>query len=378
MCSADGTIQVAYARVRATFPPGFRLAFRRTCAGLPPEIRRFSAGIAGEAGKGLQTPSSTMSRNEEVKVLQACTTPRFMSQIIPLTGLRERRLRGLLQSLKSRGLARLLHRRWATTRAGERYAQRILAEIETEEREAEERRRRIEQLAAALRGRLVEVQGQVQAAVSECKEIPLAEPQMQRLEPELERLRSFQRQLAMARDETSLRKLERVLNARLPRVAALAQEAGAQVASLGLFEVVRKRQQVDDPVWLRCTACRQLQPEYRQVDNRHECVKCHRRGRVFVSAQKSTQDYVAPPSDQGAEMDSREWLLRRLRTALEAHRMPSPVAGWILTSVEKTTMSPHAVHFACRMRMGETATRMTVAYVFQIPRDYPYPWPITA
>lgn len=315
-----------------------------------------------------------MSRNDEVKVLQACTTPQFLSQIVPLTGLPERRLRGLLQSLKSRELVRLLHRRWTTTRAGERYLRRVLGEIEREEREAGEKLRRSEELTAALRGRLVDVQEKLQAAVQECKEIPLAEPQMRRLEPELESLRSCQRQLEASPDEASLNELERLLNDRLPVAAALARQVRAQVASLGLFEVVREPLAIDDPIWFVCTGCRNLQGKYRRVDGRYECDKCRRRGRVFVPSQKSIKDYVAPSRDRRDEVDSREWLLRRLRKAFEMHHLPSPVAERILMDVDRTTLSPHDVHFNCRMWIGETTTRMTVASVFQIPRNYPYPW----
>jgi len=316
-----------------------------------------------------------MSADDELVLLQACTTPRFLSQILPLVGLPERRCRDLLQRMKERRLVRLLRRRWTTTRSGERYAQELLAEAERKEHEAEAKRRRTQEMTATLQERLLGVLKEVQAVVSECQEIPLAADELRRLESELEHLRTLQHRLGAPPAAEDLGELERILNERLPAATAVAREVRAHVASLGLFEVVREPMVIDDPIWLLCTSCRLLQGQPRHYDGRYECPKCKRQGRAFVPSRKSIQSYVAPAGDRANEVDSRELLLRRLRKALQIYRLPGPVAEKILKFFDGSPMSPHDLHFACRLWMGEAGTRMIVTFVFQIPFNYPYPWP---
>jgi len=96
-----------------------------------------------------------MSMEEEFKLLEACAIPRFLSQIVPLVGVPERRCRDLFQSLRKRGLVRLVLRRWVRTRSGVRYMEELREAIRRKEEEAEAERRRVRERAAALRERLL-------------------------------------------------------------------------------------------------------------------------------------------------------------------------------------------------------------------------------
>jgi len=319
-----------------------------------------------------------MSADEELVLLQVCAAPRFLSEIVPFVGLPERRCRELLQSLKRRKLVRLLHRRWTTTRLGEKYARQLLAEAQRKKDEAEARRRRIQERTAALGECLLPVQKEVQTAVEECREIPLASAQLRRLEAELESLRSIKQRLDETLTEEGLRELENVLEERLPQAAAITRQVRAEVASLGLFEVVCEPLVVDDPVWLLCTSCGLLQGQRPRFSPRYECMGCHREGRTFVPPEKSIQAYVAPARDRAKELDPRESFLRRLRKVLEIYRLPNPVAEEILEFFNQYPVTVEDLHFLCRARLGEAGTRLIVAHVFQIPLDYPSPWPSAA
>ncbi len=316
-----------------------------------------------------------MSSDEEVRILKVCTTPRFLSEIVPLVGLPERRCREQLQSVKTRKLVRLLHRRWSTTRAGERYMQELAAEAEAKEREVEAKRRKMRGLAAPLRARIETVREEVEAVESECKEIPLASSQSGRIEIEVRTLRSLQRRVDSAPNQESLKKLDRVLKRRLPRATVLARETHAQVANLGLFEVLRLPDYVDDPIWLLCSSCHEMQAQPTSWHGRYKCIECKRRGRPFVPSQKSIRDYVLPPFVQPKKLDVPELLLRSLRIALAAGHWPSPVAEGILNDFKESSMTEDGLYFACRLSMGEYGARMIVWRVFGMPSAFPSPMP---
>ncbi len=316
-----------------------------------------------------------MSSGEEVRILKVCTTPRFLSEIVPLVGLPERRCRDQLQSMKTRKLVRLLGRRWSATGTGERYMQELAAEAERKEREAEAAHRRMQGLAASLRARLGEVREEVEAVESECREIPPAAPQLRRIGVGLRTLRSLEQRLDSARNQESLERLDRVLKRRLPRATVLARETHAQVANLGLFEILRQPTYVDDPIWLLCSSCHKLQAQGASFNGRYKCIECGRAGRPFVPSQRSIDDYVAPPFVEAKKWDVPELLLRHLRNILAAGHWPSPVAERILDDFKESSMTEDCLHSACRRSMGEIGARMIVRRVFGTTSAYPYPLP---
>ena len=318
-----------------------------------------------------------MSEIDELRLLQLCRTTRFLSEIVPLSGLPERQCRGILQSMKTRRLVRLVRRRWATTRAGEAHLQALLAEMEEKEREAQETGKRIESLRAPLRERLLAAEREMHAVARECEEIPLAGGRLRQLRPNLGAVQSLRERLEAGRDEQSVLELERLVDDSLPGAVDLVREVHAQVADLGLFETVRDVVVIDDPIWLLCGACGKLQGQTPSFDQRYECLECHRKGRSFLPAKKSVEDYIAPSNDRKYEVSAQEQLRRRLRKVLQVYHLPGPVARKILAFLDRSPVSLHDVHFACRVWMGEKGTRLIVAATFLIPPNYPLPWPNT-
>lgn len=319
----------------------------------------------------------TMTAEDESGLLEACRTPRFLAELLPLTGLSERTCREMLQGLKKRKLVRLAQRRWALTRAGERYAKELLTQIKTNQQEAEERRRRIETLRAGFQTRLLNVRKEVEGALSECQRIPRATQHARVLEPELEALISLQQGLDASPDEEGLRESERTLDDRLPRVSALARQARTALDGLGLFELVREPMFIADPLWLLCTACKQLQGQHRSYLDRYECVNCKQEGRPFAPSQTSVKPYSLPPEDRQTKFEPQQFLRRNLRRVLELYHTPAPVAEKILDFFDGLPLTVNDLHFACAHWMGEAGTRYLVAAVFQIHPDYPFPWPTT-